>query len=296
MAILAILASLGASFGWACGIVIAQKPASALGAFEFTRIQLLTSGAILAAICAQAGLWSSIAWNYWPAFAFSIFASVILGNLAMIECLRRGGPRRTELLVALKAPIVAIIAYFWLGETLGPMDMIGGAIVLSGVVLAILYGNGRRAAADPVTGSLIWVILLGATSATFQGLGLLTIKPAMLAGTDPLAASALRIAGAAFVISLIGLWPAKATRPKTELTPKLLFATILPGFIGYGIATSLLLYAFANFHAGIAAVLGSLSPIIVLPIIWLKTGHPPHPIAWIGAATSIAGTAMIVLV
>ena len=37
-----ILAALGAYFGWAAGIVLAQSPAKQLGVFEFTRTQLLT--------------------------------------------------------------------------------------------------------------------------------------------------------------------------------------------------------------------------------------------------------------
>ena len=104
MIILPILAALGASFGWAAGIVLAQQPAQQLGSFEFTRIQLIACSAILAAICSGLGYWQSVDWSHWPAFAASICIGIILGNLAMIECLRRGGPRRTELLLSLKAP------------------------------------------------------------------------------------------------------------------------------------------------------------------------------------------------
>lgn len=52
-----------------------------------------------------------------------------------------------------------------------------------------------------------------------------------------------------------------------ELAPILLGQVILPGFLGYGISSSLLLYAFANLNAGIDAVLGSLSPVVVLLIL-----------------------------
>ena len=60
-----------------------------------------------------------------------------MGNLAMIECLRRGGPRRTELLLSLKAPFVAVIAYVWLNEIPSSTDIVGAVIILSGVVLAV---------------------------------------------------------------------------------------------------------------------------------------------------------------
>ncbi|WP_108882053.1 EamA family transporter [Anderseniella sp. Alg231-50] len=292
MFVLPAFAALAASFGWAVGIVLAQSPARAVGAFEFTRIQLIACSAILSAACAVLGYWTTVVWDQWLAFATSIGLGILLGNLAMIECLRRGGPRRTELLLALKAPLVAVMAYVWLGETVSLAGMIGGAIILSGIVLAIFFADSP---ADDVDGNLAVVIALGVVAAASQGAGYLLVKPAMLAGTEPLAVSAVRLTGAAFLISLIGLWPFSAFRPGAEMTPYLLFRIVLPGFIGYGVSSSLLLYAFANFSAGMAAILGSLSPVLVLPLISLRTGVLPHGLAWTGAVLAIAGTALMIL-
>ena len=115
------------------------------------------------------------------------------------------------------------------------------------------------------------------------------------AGTEPLAASAIRLLGAAFLISLVALWPLKAFKPRSTVTPYLLGRTILPGVIGFGVSSSLLLCAFATFDAGIAAVLGSVSPVLVLPLLWLKEGIPPSPQAILGAVITIAGTAVILV-
>ena len=294
MLILPILAAIGASFGWATGIVLAQKPAQALGSFEFTRIQLIACSAILAVICSILGYWQSVDWAYWPSFAASICIGIILGNLAMIECLRRGGPRRTELLLSLKAPMVAAMAYLWLQETPTSMDLLGAAIMLSGICLAVFFGANKRSESDVTTGSIAMVVLFGIIATGFQGFGFLIMKPVMIAGTEPLAVSAVRLLGAAFLISIVALWPAKVFRGDSDLTPPLLGRTVLPGFIGYGISSSLLLYAFANFNAGIAAVLGSLSPVLVLPILWFKEGIVPRAQAAFGAALAVLGTAIIV--
>ena len=62
MFILPVLAALGASFGWATGIVLAQWPARQLGAFEFTRIQLIACSAILAAGVSGFDLWQTVRW------------------------------------------------------------------------------------------------------------------------------------------------------------------------------------------------------------------------------------------
>jgi drug/metabolite transporter (DMT)-like permease len=295
MVLLPVLAALSASLGWAVGIVLAQWPARQLGAFEFTRIQLIACSAILAILCSVLGLWSSVAWAYWPAFVASTVFGIVLGNLAMIACLRRGGPRRTELLLSLKAPIVGVMAFLWLNEVPSGGDLLGAAVALFGVGLAVFFGSDARSESDGTSGSLVTIVLLGLVATTFQGFGFLVMKPAMSAGTDPLAASAIRLLGAAFLISLVALWPARAFRPNAAVSPYLLGRTILPGFIGYGVSSTLLLYAFANFDAGIAAVLGSLSPVFVLPILWLKEGILPRIQAILGASLTVIGTALIVL-
>ncbi|WP_299154122.1 DMT family transporter [uncultured Tateyamaria sp.] len=295
MFILPILAALGASFGWATGIVLAQWPARQLGAFEFTRIQLIACSAILAAGVSGFGLWQTVRWEFWLSFTASIGIGIVLGNLAMIECLRRGGPRRTELLLSLKAPLVGVMAYLWLNETPSTTDLLGAGITLSGVGVAVFFGSDERSESDVATGTLAMIAMLGVAATSFQGFGFLVMKPAMLAGTDPIAASAIRLLGAAFLISVVALWPAKAFKPQAVVTPYLLGRTILPGFIGYGVSSTLLLYAFATFDAGIAAVLGSLSPVLVLPILWLKEGILPRPQAILGAAMTVMGTSVIVL-
>lgn len=295
MLVLPVLASVGASLGWASGIVLAQSPASRLGAFEFTRIQLIACAALMALICTGFGYWPSIQWAYWPAFAASITVGIVMGNLAMIACLRRAGPRVTELLLSLKAPLVGAMAYLWLGEQPSTWDVLGGVITLCGIALAVLFNHapdGQDTADKP---ALLPILALGVGATACQGFGFLVMKPAMLAGTEPLAASAIRLLGAAFLISLVALWPAQIFRSHSALTPVLLGRTVLPGFIGYGISSSLLLYAFANFDAGVAAVLGSLSPVLVLPILYLTEGSIPRAPALAGAALAVCGTAVIAL-
>ncbi|WP_420549114.1 EamA family transporter [Curvivirga sp.] len=296
MIILSVFASLGASLGWASGSMLAERPASLVGAFEFTRIQLLTSGAILALICSMFGLWTGLQVDHWPAFTISIVLSVIVGNLAMIECIRTGGPRITELLVSLKAPIVAVIAYLWLGESLTFLSVIGILIALSGIFLAILYGEGKGKPILEKDVNLLWVLGLGIAAAFFQGVGFLVLKPVLTSGADPFAVSAVRICGAAFLISLVGLWPYQGFQSKTDITPYLLMRTILPGFIGYGISTSLLLYALAHADAAVATILASLSPILILPLLWISKGKIPSVNAVLGAILAIVGVSMILLV
>lgn len=63
--------ALGAAVMWALSTVLAQAPARALGAFKFTRIQLITSALLLAGCVTVVQGWSTVVWERWPAIVSS---------------------------------------------------------------------------------------------------------------------------------------------------------------------------------------------------------------------------------
>ncbi len=313
MPFLALIAALGAALVWAAASLIAHFPARTLGVLHFTRIQLIASSLLLGLIVYFAGTWGTIAWDYWPELTVSILVSVVLGNLFMVACLRRGGPRRMQLLFALNAPMAAVLGYVFFGETLSLQMSFGCLLALVGVVLAILYGShskvplieGRQLGRgkiglgnfETVQGPIAWVVIFGLLSASCQAIGLIAIKPVMLAGTDPLAASFIRTGGAAIVLLIVSpllMLKTKATGASTtKISCKLLGWTILPGFMGYVCAVSMLLYALNNYETGVVAVLGSTAPVMLLPMIWWRTKQCPLLPAWVGAALTIVGAGLI---
>ena len=219
MPIIALAAALGASLCWAVGSLIAHRPATQLGAFEFTRTQLISSFALLIVIVTALNGWQSVTWMYWPSFVAASLIGVVFTNLAMIACLRRGGPRRMQLLVSMSAPFAALLGFLFLGESMSPRKLIGVGLAFSGLLLAILFGRRGQHRIEAVQGSLAVVIALGLFAAICHAVGLIALKPALLAGTDPLAATALRTGGGALVISVVALWPAEALETPTKRTP-----------------------------------------------------------------------------
>jgi drug/metabolite transporter (DMT)-like permease len=292
MPIVALAAALGASLCWAVGSLIAHRPATQLGAFEFTRTQLISSFALLSVIVTALNGWQSVTWVYWPSFVAASLIGVVCNNLAMIACLRRGGPRRMQLLVSMSAPFAALLGFLFLGESMSPRKLVGVGLAFSGLLLAILFGR-RGQHLEAVQGSLAVVIALGLFAAICSAIGLIALKPALLAGTAPLAATALRTGGGALVISIVALWPAEAFEAPTRRTPGVVLRAILPGFVGYIAAVGLQLYALRSYDAGIVAVLSSMAPVVMLPMIWIMSGDPPPLSAWLGAILAVLGAGII---
>jgi drug/metabolite transporter (DMT)-like permease len=295
MSALTMAAALTAAMIWAGASLLAHGPAGKLGALTFTRVQLVAAALVLVAIVTVRGDWATVQWSYWLELLISAVVGVLLGNLALIACLRRGGPRRCLLLLATNAPIAAVLGYALRGETASLQSLAGGAATIAGVILAILYGRRRDAGSDALRGSLLGVVFFGVAAAACHAIGLVALKPAMLAGTDPVAASALRVTGAAAVLSLVALWPARIFRSETPLTWRLVVQTVTPGILGYVIAATLLLFALRGSNAGLVMALGSTAPVMVLPLLWATTGDRPRAAAWAGAALVVLGSALIAL-
>lgn len=279
MPIIALTAALGASLCWASGALMAHRPATQLGAFEFTRTQLISSFALLAVMVTAFNGWQSVSWAHWPSFA--------------VASLRRGGPRRMQLLMSMSAPFAALLGFLFLGESMSPWKLIGVGLAFSGQLLAISFGRRAEHRTEAVQGSLAVVIALGLFAAICSAIGLAAIKPALLAGTNPLAASALRTGGGALAISVVALWPAEAFEAPTTRTPMVVLRATLPGFIGYVAAVSLQLYALRSYDVGIIAVLSSMAPVVMLPMIWIMNGAPPPWSAWLGAILAVLGAGIM---
>ncbi|MCV5216117.1 EamA family transporter, partial [Escherichia coli] len=87
-------------------------------------------------------------------------------------CLNRMGPRQAGLLFSCHAVISTILGYFLFSESMTAIELLGSALVFSGVVMAIFFG--RRGQTNNVLEEIkgnIWVgVSLGLTAAICQAL------------------------------------------------------------------------------------------------------------------------------
>ena len=80
---IAVIAALGASLSWTTAALVAHGPARSLGAFDFTRTQLVSAAMILVVGAGATGAWTSVDWGFWPSYVTASLAGVVVGNLAM---------------------------------------------------------------------------------------------------------------------------------------------------------------------------------------------------------------------
>jgi drug/metabolite transporter (DMT)-like permease len=291
------LAAVGAATCWALTGVISAGPAGHLGALAFNRLRQLSVTVLLAIVVFATGNWQQLdATNLGPLILSGVIG-IFVGDTLLFATLNRVGPRRSGVLFALNAPIAALLGFAVLGEGLTVQATIGIALTVCGVILAILYGTRRDQlhAWEAVKGPLWIGIALGLAAAVGQAVGSIIAKPVMASGVDPFLASMVRVAVAAFCLSVLIALPIPAVKPKGPLTAKVAGLTVLTGVLALGIGMTLLLFALSGGNVGIVSTLSATSPVIILPMLWLKTGERPANGAWVGAALVVVGMGFLFL-
>lgn len=290
---LACLAALGAALCWALSGTIAITPVRQVGSFAFNYARMLLVLAML--LCAMAFIrgWPTLTSEQWLRLAASGLIGILVGDTILYTSLGRLGPRRNSIIFATNAPMTAVLGYALLGEALGWHATLGIGLVTAGVATAIAFG-GRRSDAhhwEAVRGDVRAGIAIGLAAALCQSIGTLIAKPVMAAGVDPVGASAVRVA-----VSAIGLTLLAARRGRAlfaAFTPKAVWLTGAAGFVGVAVGMTLLLYGMGHGNTGVIATLSATTPVMVLPLLWLRTRQIPAPGAWAGALLASAGVALI---
>lgn len=114
----------------------------------------------------------------------------------------------------------------------------------------------------------------------------------MASGVEPFSAMAVRTGLAVICIWALLIVPA-LRRPTAPAQKADVTIAIAAAFFGPALGMSLLMWALQSGDVGIVSTLSSMTPIVILPMVWLRSRQMPRPLAWCGAGLAIAGTALI---
>ena len=289
------LAALGAATCWALSSLISTGPAGHLGAPAFNRLRQIFVAVLLGVYVGVTGNWQQLNAQNIPPILLSGLIGIFVGDTLLFAALNRVGPRRSSILFAMNAPLAAILGWIVLGEALVPQAILGVALTFVGVAMAIYFGNSTSQTHqwEEVKGALWIGVALGLVAAICQAVASLIVRPLMASGLDPFAVSMLRVAIAAAALTVMMQLPITAIEQKNPLTTQVVALTALSGLLALGIGMTLLLFALSGGKVGIVSTLSATSPVIILPLIWLRTGQRPARGAWGGALIVIAGMALI---
>ncbi|TDW58459.1 putative membrane protein [Oceanimonas baumannii] len=288
--------ALAAAACWAVSSLLSANAARHLGAFAYSRWRMFCVSLMLWAAALVTGGWASLDISSLGIMAASGLIGIFIGDTALYAAMNRLGPRRASVLFATHALFSVVLGYTLFDERIGGQALVGGVLLVSGVMTAIFFGkrSNETHAWEQDNGSPWPGIGLGLLSALCQSVATLMVKPVMAGEIDPVAASAVRMS-TAFAAHLALLWCGlRIAKPLQRLNWPVFGMVALNAFLAMGVGMTLILLALRYGEVGMVAMLSSVSPVLVLPLLWLVMKRRPAGGAWVGALITVIGTAMIV--
>ena len=280
---------------WAIAALFSAPASQRLGAFTFSRWRMLFASLILWSIALATGGWRTLDASAFGLLAVSGVIGIFIGDTALFACMNRLGPRRSGVLFATHALFSAILAWVFLGETLWGWALVGSGLLVGGVMLAIVWGRrgDEQHGWEQTQGRLAVGVTLGLVAALCQSVATLMLNPLMTTGIEAVAGSAMRMSMALLAHGLLlatGWAGARALAPMRAKDAALIFGSAA---VAMALGMTLILQAMKHGQAGLVAVLSSVTPILILPVLWMVYRRRPAAGAWLGAALAVAGTALI---
>ena len=291
------LFALAAATCWAVGSLMSAKASTHLGAFTFTRWRMLCASVMLWTIALFSGGWHSLAVDSIWILLLTGVIGIFIGDTALFASMNRLGPRRAGVLFATHSVFSVILAYFVFGEILLGWTLIGCGLLIAGVMIAILFGKRKAELHDWESTPANWKsgVALGLLSALCQAVATLMLKPVMQEGVDPVAASAVRMTTAFVLHQILFVVGVRAAKAYLPMNRRVFLLTAGNAALSMVLGMTLILQALRYGDVGLVAMLSSVSPVIVLPLLWLAYKRAPGWGAWAGAALTVIGTTLILI-
>lgn len=292
---LAHLFALGAALSWTLAGLFSHQAVLRFGSLHFNRLRMLAAAFLLVMMIALTDGSFVLPMAFWQPVLLSAVVGVVLGDYFLFVAMRRLGPRRTAILFAGNAPIAAILSWLFLDEILSAVQILAILVGFAGICFAIIYGKRRDLLHiwEAITPPLWIGLAAGFLAATGQAIGVLMLRPVMHAGADPLLVGLIRVSVAALIFWLS--WPFDRRKSEHPLLPdaRMSMLILANGFFGLGFGVFLLLKALEIGSVAEVTILSSVSPVMILPFVWYKTGKCPPWGAWLGALLVVASTILL---
>ncbi len=287
--------ALAAAMFWSFSTIYFTRGVASHGVMQINIDRLFFSAILICLTLLIAGIVPALSLSQIIFLVLSAIAGIVLGDTFLFKAFDEIGPRVAQLIMSFAPPLAAVLAYFFLEESLGLMGVLGIAITTAGVFLVILEHDENSNKIKIKNKMGVFWAMLGMIG---QAVGLILAKKALnQSEVNPLVASAVRIVSAFILLVPIGYI---TKRYKFGLKPykanmKGLINPIMGSILGpyFGITLSMVAIAYAK--VGIASTIMAITPILMLPISHFYFGEK---LSWrpiVGAIIAVFGIGILFL-
>lgn len=236
---------------------------------------MIASFLMTAAASAAIGGWRTLeAWQLGYLGASSLFG-IVIATTTYFAAIYTAGARTTALLFSLASPFALLLGYLVLGETIDIKQVSACFWCSLALWLSACPPQGQihpqRRSRGPASGSA------SSPPSARRSAAFVPARPwPRVSSRSPPWPCAPALQPSYFLVAT--LLPVAALREKTTVGWDVRLLALGSAFFGTGLGMSLLMAALAHGNVGIVSTLSSMTPVMILPMVWARSGTaPPKP-------------------
>lgn len=299
------LAAIGTSIAFAFGSTLFTISGRLIGSKLVNRTRLIIA---LLGVMLVHFLWfgdilpNDAGFQPWFWLGVSGFVGLAIGDGLLFQAFVMIGPRLAMLVFSLSPVLGAILAWIFLGETLGLQDILGIVITVGGIALVVTERTEKPKDDKPKNDETpnnpryyIYGLLFALGGAFGQAGGQVLAKIGLANDFPTFSALLIRlIVATALIWALtIAQKEVKSSYHNLKANPRAVGMLIVAALLGPIIGVWLSLVAIQNSPIGIATTLSSLMPIFLIPISYYVFGDKVSKQAVIGTLITVGGSALL---
>ncbi|MFA3782690.1 DMT family transporter [Melioribacteraceae bacterium 4301-Me] len=227
--------------------------------------------------------------------ALSGFAGLVIGDTFLFKSFQFIGARLSMLIMALVPGMSAILAYFFLNESISFIGVLGIFLTILGIAIVVLKREEKVSSRYTVNVAGVFYAFIGAVG---QAVGLIFAKQAFNEGEiNGFLAALIRIVSAIVFIYPLTVMAKKIANPFSVFkNKKRAFAyTLIGSAVGPYLGITLSLVSIKYAKVGIASTLMATVPIIMLPMVKYYYKEKLSWVSILGAFIAVGGVTILFL-
>jgi drug/metabolite transporter (DMT)-like permease len=278
---------------WSVSALAFASATMRAGSLSINVVRLVMALLYLSVLVPLAGIELHVSSSQMILFGISGVIGFAFGDSFLFAAFKEVGARVAMLIMASAPAVAAVLAFFFLHESLSAWGVMGMVITLGGISIVVRERN--QGTTGPIVGRGIFYAILAAIG---QGVGLIFAKLAFNQGeVNGFIATLIRIAASLTIMLPVGIalardpavfgWIIRDRRAVTFTAVGAVFGPFL------GVYFSLV--AVANTDVGVAATLMATVPILMLPLVRIVGKEHLTWRAVAGAFIAVGGVAILFL-
>lgn len=284
------LYAIGAGFFWSLSVILMRISGLTIPPLPLTLFRSFVAivGFVVVLLFTGDSLMPKYDAMTWLRLVASAILGISIADTLFAAALNRLGASLQALADCIYAPSVAVVGFFLFGEGLTAWELIGGALVISGVFVGMVKTKEIDDPRDLIVGTV-----LAAGAHVIMALGILMVRDVIRDG------SMIWIAAFRFIVATAGLALFALARGKVDditmgFRRRDTWKHMIPmGLLGSFLATLLWIAGFKYETPGRAAIYNQMSTVFIILLAWLILKEKMTPRKLAGVALAIAGALLV---